>query len=55
MGPNNGHASQHRWTAPTRGKLKCNVDAAIFIDKNCFNACMCVKNEKGGFNYARTL
>jgi len=27
-----------RWIAPNVGELKCNVDAAIVNDKNCFSA-----------------
>ncbi|MCI46970.1 hypothetical protein A2U01_0068211, partial [Trifolium medium] len=26
------------WTAPEQGTFKCNVDAAIFKDRNCYGA-----------------
>ena len=49
LGQNSGHAPQHRWTVLVRVEVKCNVDAAIFKDKNCFSADMCVRIERGEF------
>jgi hypothetical protein len=29
--------------------LKCNVDAAIFREQNCFGVGMCLRDDKGNF------
>ncbi|GAU45278.1 hypothetical protein TSUD_100000 [Trifolium subterraneum] len=42
------------WTPPVQGMLKCNVDAAIFKEQNCFGAGMCLRDDKGNFIRAQT-
>ncbi|WJX78716.1 hypothetical protein P8452_61906 [Trifolium repens] len=34
--------NSHVWTASEQGMFKCNVDAAIFKDRNCYGAGMCI-------------
>ncbi|MCI27030.1 60S ribosomal protein L23 [Trifolium medium] len=37
------------WSAPAPGTFKCNVDAAIFKEHNCYGAGMCLRDDKGNF------
>ncbi|MCI21856.1 60S ribosomal protein L23, partial [Trifolium medium] len=37
------------------GMLKCNIDATIFKEQNCYGISMCVIDDKGNFIRARTL
>ncbi|CAJ2632610.1 unnamed protein product [Trifolium pratense] len=43
------------WTALEQGMLKCNVDAAIFKDRNCYGAGMCIRDDHGNFIRAQTM
>ncbi|MCI89705.1 putative ribonuclease H protein, partial [Trifolium medium] len=36
------------------GKLKCNIDAAIFAELNRFGVRMCLRNDDGQFVKAKT-
>ncbi|MCH79659.1 hypothetical protein A2U01_0000412 [Trifolium medium] len=49
-------ATEHvnRWQPPPRGKLKCNIDAAIFAELNMFGVGMCLRNDTGQFVKAKT-
>jgi len=44
---NSGLVLQYMWTVPVRGVAKCNVDATIFKNKNCFSADIWVRYVKG--------
>ncbi|KAK2404967.1 hypothetical protein QL285_054266 [Trifolium repens] len=43
------------WRPPGQGMYKCNVDAAIFKEQNCYGAGMCIRDDKGNFIRAQTL
>jgi ribonuclease HI len=47
--------NNHVWTAPEQGAFKCNVDAAIFKDRNCYGAGMCIRDYRGNFIRAQTM
>ncbi|GAU28961.1 hypothetical protein TSUD_153770 [Trifolium subterraneum] len=47
-------AGRGRWTPPEQGTYKCNVDAAIFKEQNCFGAGMCIRDHSGNFIRAQT-
>ncbi|WJX44042.1 hypothetical protein P8452_31070 [Trifolium repens] len=46
--------SANIWQPPPRGKLKCNIDAAIFAELNRFGVGMCLRNDHGQFVKAKT-
>jgi hypothetical protein len=35
--------------------LKCNINAAVFKDQNCYGAGMCGRNDKGNYIQVQTL
>ncbi|KAJ1408181.1 Ribonuclease H-like superfamily [Sesbania bispinosa] len=41
------------WYPPQNGKVKCNVDAALFQDNNSYGVGLCVRDEKGNFIKAK--
>ncbi|GAU50382.1 hypothetical protein TSUD_368620 [Trifolium subterraneum] len=43
------------WTAPKQGTFKCNVDATIFKDRNCYGTAMCIRDNRGNFIRAQTM
>ncbi|GAU16243.1 hypothetical protein TSUD_298750 [Trifolium subterraneum] len=43
------------WSAPARGTFKCNVDAVIFKEHNCYGAGMYLRDDKGNFVRVQTL
>jgi hypothetical protein len=47
--------NNHVWTAPEQGTFKCNVNAAIFKDRNCYGAGMCIRDYRGNFIGSQTM
>ena len=43
-----------QWQPPTEGYVKCNIDAALFGDQQCFGIGMCIRNTQGRFVKALT-
>jgi len=43
-----------RWLPPMEGEVKCNVDAALFKEHNCFGVGMCLRYFRGHFMKAKT-
>jgi len=37
------------WQPPIKGYVKCNIDAALFSDQQCFGVGMCIRNAQGHF------
>ena len=46
--------TQIRWLPPMEGEVKCNVDAALFKEQNCFGVGMCLRDSRGHFMKAKT-
>jgi len=38
-----------KWQPPVKGYLKCNLDAALFGDQQCFGIGICIRNAQGQF------
>lgn len=45
---------QIRWLSPMKGEVKCNVDAALFKEHNCFGVGMCLRDSRGHFMKVKT-
>ena len=43
-----------RWQPPIEWYVKCNIDAALFSDQQCFGVGMCIRNAQGHFFKALT-
>lgn len=43
------------WQPPNFDVIKCNLDATIFKDHNCFDISMCLQDDHGNFIRARTI
>lgn len=48
-------AVQPRWQPPEHGRMKCNVDAAFFSQRNKTGVGICIRDEDGVFVLARTV
>lgn len=43
------------WEKPSSNFLKLNIDAALFIDQQCFGLGLCIRDHSGGFVRARSF
>ncbi|KAJ1397018.1 hypothetical protein SESBI_32104 [Sesbania bispinosa] len=43
------------WFPPQAGRVKCNVDAALFADQNGFGVGLCLRDDKGQYLKSKVL
>jgi hypothetical protein len=48
-------AAQPRWQPPEHGRMKCNIDAALSIQRNKTGVSICIRDEDGVFVLDRTV
>ncbi|XP_045829124.1 uncharacterized protein LOC123920841 [Trifolium pratense] len=39
----------YKWTKPSRGMIKCNIDSACYMEQNIYSVGACIRNEQGQF------
>lgn len=51
------HLDQYNstWQKPSHGRIKCNIDAALFQQQLCFGIGLCLKNHNGSFLQAQNM
>jgi hypothetical protein len=49
------HVRRAVWLAPETGRVRCNVDALISKDRNCYSMGMCLRDDSGSFIRAKTM